>query len=389
MSECGCGEEPVLTPDESSGLVVNQVTLEEGYREFKADFDTATHVKDSGLSLERRPDAISYDYLEAFSRGPLDIGDSSAGPINRTWRVHTDGYSVFYERENLLHNGYDPEQLLFSIPDDTPPILELDVSFDQNARILVCAERATGTGGALELWLYWFDPFAASFVFTSFGEGRSPKVLLDDLVSIFESDLLVFYCKDSTGVLCYRMQRDRYQTEYTTPFSGGELRYIEDAVRTRGNRIALILSLHDTVLGRYSLERHESTLYPYLIEPETIDTYPPIVEASCDELVLEHTLYDIDLFSMDSGTLITGVLEDTTPAAATDLPNEDWKFSITMLAGDTYLAVLSHTLYDIDTVAIAGSLSAGLLTVVVILHDVYDKDTVSLTNGGLVSGSLT
>lgn len=389
MSSCCEGDGTPVTPDTSSSLLNDQDVLEEGYREYYDEFNTPTHVKDAQLTLERRPDAISFSYLEAFTRGPLNIGDSSAGPVNRTWRVSSNGYSVFYERENLLHNGYDPQQLLFSISPLTPPILELDVSFDQNARILVCAERATGIGGSLELWIYWFDPFAASFVFTNFGEGRAPKVLLDDLVSIFESDLLVFYCKDSTGVLNYRMQRERYQTEHTTPFVAGVNRFIEDAVRTRGNRIAVLVSLHDTVLGRYTIERHESTLYPYLVDPEFVDTYPPLVAGSCDTIVIPFTLYDIDVFSMAGGSIATGVLEDATPATPTNLPNEDWKFGIVMLAGDTYLAVISHTVYDKDTVFIRGDITAGSLTVIVILHDVYDKDTISVEGGGIVGGDLS
>src|SRR3982751_3310858 len=111
-------------------------------REYKADFDSPVARLDDGLSTDRRPDSISYDYLTAFSLGPIQLGDFSAGPINRAWKIRVSSNTVFSSRQNDAGNGFEDEQIVFTFTG--LGATEIDVAFDQSAHILVCMERPTG-----------------------------------------------------------------------------------------------------------------------------------------------------------------------------------------------------------------------------------------------------
>lgn len=56
-------------------------------RQRRSDFETPGHRMAEGLSLEHRPDAISFDGRIAFSFGPAAEGDTSRGNVDRVWRV--------------------------------------------------------------------------------------------------------------------------------------------------------------------------------------------------------------------------------------------------------------------------------------------------------------
>ncbi len=179
-------------------------------RELKAEFYAAATRLDDGLSLERRPDAIAVDYLTAFSLGPIQLGDFSAGPVNRAWKVRASGTTVFSSRLNDAQDGFEDEQIVFTF--SGIGATEIDVAFDQSAHILVCMERATGVGGSPEVWIYYYDPFVAGYVLTNFGAGRTPRAILDDILDSANADILVFYLVDGVG-MAWRQQRERYLTQ--------------------------------------------------------------------------------------------------------------------------------------------------------------------------------
>lgn len=182
-----------------------------GVREFRSELAADTVVLDSGLSLERRPDAISLDYLTCYTMGPVQVGDFSAGPVDRPWRIRAVGNVVYRSRLNDARTDFEDDVELFRFTGVVPT--EIDAAFDQAARVLICMERASGSGGQSELWIYYYDPFAADYILTKFGVGRTPRAVLDDAQDSVNADILVFYMNDAVG-MCYRMQRDRYATEY-------------------------------------------------------------------------------------------------------------------------------------------------------------------------------
>jgi hypothetical protein len=180
-------------------------------REYKADFDSPVARLEDGLSTDRRPDSISYDYLTAFSLGPIQLGDFSAGPINRAWKIRVSGNTVFSSRQNDAGNGFEDEQIVFTFTG--LGATEIDVAFDQSAHILVCMERPTGVGGSSEIWIYYYDPFITNFTLANFGRGRTPRAVLDDILDSSNADILVFYLVDSVG-MCWRQQRIVSKRDY-------------------------------------------------------------------------------------------------------------------------------------------------------------------------------
>jgi hypothetical protein len=198
-------------------------------RDRQGEFETAGHST-AGASTERRPDAISLDYLTAHTLGPAANEDITSGLVARVWRARHEatpgGGRVLLARANAdvgeEVTAYEAEVELFTYAG--AEIVELDVAFDQAGAPIVITERPTGAGGAPELWLYWYDPFAADQVFSLVGPGRTPRCLLDDPGDLSQSDIVLVYINEdagATGAVCYRQQRDRYLIEYVTPIVGG------------------------------------------------------------------------------------------------------------------------------------------------------------------------
>lgn len=164
-------------------------------------------------SIDRRPDAFSSDYTFAHSFGPVALGDFTQGLYVRTWRARVDNATgtVYLCRNNATNDAWEAEVVLFNFAG--APILEMDAAFDQQGRVFICAERATGAAGASEIWAYYFNGLVGNYAFEMKGAGRTPKALLDDTFDTTNADVLLFYMNDPVG-MCYRYQRDRYNTEY-------------------------------------------------------------------------------------------------------------------------------------------------------------------------------
>ena len=162
-------------------------------REFLADFDTATRVLSEGASLQKRPDAISFDYLTSFSIGPVSLGDASQGSNNRVWRARAVNDTVLgtgqllVSRANDANTEWEAEVVLFGY---VGFVSEMDLAFEQAGRAVVALEIANS------IWLYWFDPILGDFILQNFGEGRNPRCLLDNPNDPSDSDVMVFYFSD-------------------------------------------------------------------------------------------------------------------------------------------------------------------------------------------------
>ena len=178
--------------------------IRERYADFLADLGAL-----NGASITRRPDAISFDYLTAFTVGPIALGDTSDGIVSWVWRVRCDATTVYAARENATRDGWLAETVVFVYGGSA--IDELDVCFDQNGQAVIVAERAS------TLWIYYNDVTLGGYGFRNFGAGRTPRAVLDDPLDVVGSDVLVFFVDPVNGVV-YRQQRDRYATVYpTTP----------------------------------------------------------------------------------------------------------------------------------------------------------------------------
>lgn len=272
---------PPETPWESCGP---SSTPTNDVRERLEDFNTPTHELD-GASIERRPDAIALDYWTAHTLGPVREGDTSEGLVAWTWRARTlDGYTVTLTRETETRDGWEPNGAVFTITDGGPPIIELDVAFEQTGNAVVCVSRATGPDGGEEVWIYFYDPTVPGYVFRNFGPGRTPRALLDRPLEIADSDVCVFYVTDHEGRVAYRQQRDRYAVEILTSIEATEDTFLEDAAKRQDHRVVLILSDRDPISGTYSLRTATTTLPPLAADTEAVEPIHVITAATLEQV---------------------------------------------------------------------------------------------------------
>lgn len=233
-------------------------------REYKADFQVSTFLNNTSLDL--RPDAISFDYKTAFTFGPTNINDVSQGFLNKVWKIRADNdNNVWYA--SSTGNEWTEETLLFSYTG--LPIEEIDCTFEQTGRLVITAQRNTGTNDTSEVWLYWFDPLLGDFTFVNLGPGRTPRIGLDNIFNLANSDVLLFYANDLDNKISYRVQRDRYAIEYDLPNSTSENVYLEKAQLGQGRRFRLTYLTRNPTTGKYGLAQRTSKL----VEPNfTVDT---------------------------------------------------------------------------------------------------------------------
>jgi hypothetical protein len=74
-------------------------TNEHRTREYRSEFDRP-EMRFRNSSIDRRPDAVSSDYLTSFTLGPNDQGDVSGGMVDRLWRVRLEGNTIYVSRTN-------------------------------------------------------------------------------------------------------------------------------------------------------------------------------------------------------------------------------------------------------------------------------------------------
>jgi hypothetical protein len=126
--------------------------------QFEADFESPTHHV-AGTSTSRRPDAVSPDYLTAWSLGPAILGDPGSGYDSRCWyAVFRDG-AIYLAVATADNSKWQDEQFLTDI-DGEPPV-EISLAFTTSGWPVIAMERNTGAGGSPEVWLLWRDPVFA------------------------------------------------------------------------------------------------------------------------------------------------------------------------------------------------------------------------------------
>lgn len=151
------------------------------------------------------PDNNSTSALEDWQLGGIGLSNASQGLQVQAWNLTVQGTgtntSVWLSAPNT------PAAQLFALANITWARL----AFDQNMHPVV-SYVAGGAPG-----FYWWDPTIPGATFTTLPNTViNPCVTLDDKRAI--QTLLgnndVVMCYINNGNLCYRLQRDRYGTEY-------------------------------------------------------------------------------------------------------------------------------------------------------------------------------
>ena len=142
-------------------------------------------------ALEIQP---THDYED----GPVALRDPSLGLMYQVWEA------VIVSKSSIMISA--PSVPEFEFLSGTN-ISEVSIAFDQNANLYCCYILGGTT------YLYWFDSTVQQNVTTNFGTTVTPKITLDDKRrrQNIRSDVIFTYIRD--GILYYRQQRDRFQTE--------------------------------------------------------------------------------------------------------------------------------------------------------------------------------
>lgn len=113
----------------------------------------------------------------------------------------------------FIQNSYTNGDVQWDIPtelfDETDPIKEISLSFDQLGRPIVFYRTSLNT-----LRLYWYDPVIQENTITNLAIGNYPTAVFDypsDTNQAF-TDVMLFYVRD--GSLYVRIQRERYLVEH-------------------------------------------------------------------------------------------------------------------------------------------------------------------------------
>ncbi|WP_444956796.1 hypothetical protein [Microbulbifer sp. ZKSA002] len=135
-----------------------------------------------------------------YEMGGIAIQDPSEGLDYQIWRARilNDGTEIVLDAREVdaytIITGTD--------------ITEVSLAFDQNMYPVI-AYVESGTAK-----LYWFDSSIGSLTTTTWPGIVTPRLTLDDTRPLQSSVSDVIFAYLSGGDLCYRQQRDRYQTEY-------------------------------------------------------------------------------------------------------------------------------------------------------------------------------
>lgn len=159
--------------------------------------DIITEVPIQGFLPPKGEEALP---LESLESGGVALNDPSED-FTYSWMGYVEGGEVLVKR---VDDELTPATPLFTILGE---VTELSLTFDQNMRPTVAyVEEGVSK-------LYWYDTAEEKSVTTVF-DVKNPRVSLDDKrrFNIVNSDIIFAYINGS-GVLAYRLQRERYSKE--------------------------------------------------------------------------------------------------------------------------------------------------------------------------------
>lgn len=254
---------------------------EPGNREYRRDFESVGHHVD-GTTTERRVDAIVPTYLVAHSVGPTLL-ESASGAESALWRARADGNAVYLCQAS--GGTWGPETLLTTAT-GSAPIAELDLAFNEAGKPVLVAERPTGSGGAAEVWIYFYNDhyLIDAYVWQGLGAGTSPRCCSDYFPPTVsgpdicppEIDVQVVYMKPNVGMR-RREESDRFVADNPTPLAWSPMRRLHRFVRTVDRRLSVWYSQRNLRTGRYIVGRVDSVPCPdaRLLRPNLVEWSSP------------------------------------------------------------------------------------------------------------------
>ncbi len=148
------------------------------------------------------PDNWASSPKRDFERGGVALGDPSQGLLAYNWEAWIDGDNNFFVKR--VDEG--PETAAYILYQERAR--NIGLAFDRNMNPSICYQQGSDS------YLYWYDSTISGYRTTKFEGATTPRITHDDKRADQSSisDVMLFYIRAQK--LYFRMQRDRYATEY-------------------------------------------------------------------------------------------------------------------------------------------------------------------------------
>ena len=153
--------------------------------------------------------------------GPIAIQNTSKGLMAKIW---TASYNSVTGSVTLQ----DGTNLFTDVS-----LKELSLTFNQTGNPLVAFRSAT----RIKIW--WYDPLLSNYTIKDVTAGDQPFCYLDERRPEFSANSDVFLLYHRDGEIFYRLQRDRFDVEYSTGIIGGTDIVIECFGMAKNNRLQI------------------------------------------------------------------------------------------------------------------------------------------------------
>ena len=153
--------------------------------------------------------------------GPIAIQNTSKGLMAKIW---TASYNSVTGTVKLQ----DGTSLFTDVN-----LKELSLTFTQNGIPFI----AFRSGTRIKIW--WYDPLLSNYTIKDVTAGDQPFCSLDGRRPEFSSISDVFIIYHRAGEIFYRLQRDRFDVEYSTGIIGGTDIVIECFGMAKNNRLQI------------------------------------------------------------------------------------------------------------------------------------------------------
>ena len=166
-------------------------------------------------------DKAKVNATTSSDNGPIAIQNTSKGLMAKIWTASYNSVTGSV----TLQDGTN----LFT---DTN-LKELSLTFNQNAAPFIAFRSAT----RIKIW--WYDPLLSNYTIKDVTTGDQPFCYLDERRPEFSANSDVFLLYHRDGEIFYRLQRDRFDVEYSTGIIGGTDIVIECFGMAKNNRLQI------------------------------------------------------------------------------------------------------------------------------------------------------
>ena len=166
-------------------------------------------------------DKVKVNATTSSDNGPVAIQNTSKGLMAKIW---TASYNSVTGSVTLQ----DGTNLFTDVN-----LKELSLTFNQSGNPFVAFRSAT----RIKIW--WYDPLLSNYTIKDVTTGDQPFCYLDERRPEFSANSDVFLLYHRDGEIFYRLQRDRFDVEYSTGIIGGTDIVIECFGMAKNNRLQI------------------------------------------------------------------------------------------------------------------------------------------------------